>query len=703
MYRIPSLLAIIVLGFAARGRSESAPIDTTRGDRMIAAYFRVETARLRGGCLADVRSLDDWLAWRDESRHQLLEMLGLDPFPERTDLQATVTGTTEHEEFIVEKLHFQSKPGLYVTGNLYLPRDVKGKLPAILYVCGHGGVKKDGVSYGNKVHYHHHGSWFARNGYVCLTIDSLQLGEIEGIHHGTYRENMWWWLNRGYTPAGVEAWNCVRALDYLQSRDEVDPERLGVTGRSGGGAYSWWIAAIDDRIRCAVPVAGITDLQNHVVAGMPGRFQDGCVEGHCDCMYMLNTYRWDYAQVAALIAPRPLLISNTDRDGIFPLDGVYRIFKDVRRIYRLHDAADQVALHITAGGHADTQELRVHAFRWFNQYLRDDDGLIRQPAEKFFEPKQLKVFDSLPVDQRNSDIHESFVAVADSPLPGDSEAWGEMRDGWLETLRAKCFAAWPEKEGPLQTTDAFAAEHDGVALRALDFTSQGPIRLRLYIAARAGDKKPDLVVLNPLDEAGWTEFLAMMRPAFESVLREETLPDSNEEAFRQLRQMFASFNWAMVWLAPRGIGPTAWDQSERKQIQHRRRFLLLGQTLDGMRVWDVRRGIQALRADSGMQEVPLWLQSEGIMAGVTLYASLMEPDITRLDLYSLPVSHRNGPFLLNVRRFLDLPQTLAIAAERSQVVVYQVDEKGWDYPREVARKFGWEKGLRLRTLPPDTN
>ena len=142
---------------------------------------------------------------------------------------------------MVENLHFQSQPGLYVTGNLYRPKKIEGKLPAILYLCGHGGVKKDGVSYGNKVHYQHHGAWFARHGYVCLTIDSLQLGEIEGIHHGTYQYDMWWWLNRGYTPAGVEAWNCIRALDYLQSRADVDPEKLGVTGRSGGGAYSWWI------------------------------------------------------------------------------------------------------------------------------------------------------------------------------------------------------------------------------------------------------------------------------------------------------------------------------------------------------------------------------------------------------------------------------------------------------------------------------
>ena len=222
----------------------------------LAAYFAAETAKLRDACLADVETLEDWEAKRGEFREQLLEMLGLEPLPERTDLKATVTGRVEREDFTVENVHFQSRPGLYVTGNLWLPKGLDGPAPAVLYVCGHGSTKIDGVSYGNKVSYQHHGAWFARNGYVCLTIDTLQLGEIEATHHGTYRYKMWWWNNRGYTPAGVEAWNCVRALDYLQSRAEVDGERLGVTGRSGGGAYSWWIASIDDRIKAAVPVAG---------------------------------------------------------------------------------------------------------------------------------------------------------------------------------------------------------------------------------------------------------------------------------------------------------------------------------------------------------------------------------------------------------------------------------------------------------------
>ena len=324
------LLALTLSCSASNGAPYQAAASSNArpGDVMIADYFKKETAALADKCLAEIKTLEDWTSRKAEYRQQLFEMLSLSPLPEKSELKPMITGRVEHETFTVENLHYQSMPGLYVTANLYLPKRIERPLPAILYVCGHARVATNGVSFGNKTGYQHHGAWFARNGYICLTIDTIQLGEIEGVHHGTYRENQWWWNARGYTPAGVEAWNSIRALDYLETRPEVDRNRFGVTGRSGGGAYSWWVAALDDRIKVAAPVAGITDLHNHVV--------DGTVEGHCDCMFTVNTYRWDYAQVAALVAPRPLLICNSDKDSIFPLDGVYRIHQKVRRIYDLH-------------------------------------------------------------------------------------------------------------------------------------------------------------------------------------------------------------------------------------------------------------------------------------------------------------------------------------------------------------------------------
>ena len=649
-----SLMCVVLPSYAV----EQSVIGTSHADAMLADYFRDETAKLRDRCLTDVKSLEDWQAKRKVYREQLFEMLGLDPLPEKTDLKPVITGKIEHEQFTVENLHFQSRPGLYVTANLYIPKDLEKPAPTILYVCGHGNVKKNGISYGSKTSYQHHPAWFARHGYVCLIIDTLQLGEIEGIHHGTYRYKMWWWNCRGYTPAGVEAWNCIRALDYLETRKEVDAGRIGVTGRSGGGAYSWWTSALDDRIKVAVPVAGMTDLQNYVV--------DGCVEGHCDCMFIVNTYRWDYPLVAALVAPRPLLISNSDKDSIFPLDGVIRLHEKLRNIYRLYSAEKNFGLNITEGPHKDTQELRVSAFTWFNRFLKNDTSLIDEPAVPFFKPEQLKVFKELPADEINTHVQELFVPKyqqSSKPLSA------QQRQTLLKTLREKSFGGWPTQEqaGPLDIRQVFSAERHGISLSAFDFTSQPYARLRLYLAHRPGIERPDKVVLNILDQQGWTQWLTGMRIEFAEELKDETLPDPNEEAFEQLLKTLKDNNTALAFTAPRGIGLTAWNPDERKQTQIRRRFMLLGQTLDGMRVWDVRRTVQTLRQIELLKDVPIVLKGQHIMAGIVLYASLFEPDIAGLDLWNLPESHREGPIFLNVLRFMDIPLAIAMAAEHTEV------------------------------------
>jgi hypothetical protein len=164
--------------------------------------------------------------------------------------------------------------------------------------------------------------------------------------------------------------------------------------------------------------------------------------------------------------------------------------------------------------------------------------------------------------------------------------------------------------------------------------------------------------------------------------------------------MLTQHAWGMAWIAPRGIGPTEWTRDEKKRTHIRRRFLLLGQTEDAMRVWDVRRAMQSLRSLAGYREIPLWLQGERQAAGWALYASLFEPDVTRLDLWSLPHSHRDGPIFLNVQRFLDLPQAVALAGERSQVRIYDGDAGAWQYPLATAAQLGWpEKQIEVRSLP----
>lgn len=667
--------------------------DTSRGDKMIAAYFRSETQKLASASLADVKSWDDWTSRRETYRQQLREMLGLDPLPERTPLQAVVTGTLERDDFKVEKLHFQSRPHLYVTANLYLPKKQTGHVPAILYVCGHTPSKENGVSFGNKTKYQHHGAWFARNGYACLVIDTLQMGEIEGIHHGTYRENMWWWNARGYTPAGVEAWNSIRAIDYLVSRPEVDPDRIGMTGRSGGGAYTWYATALDDRIKAAVPVAGITNLQNHVV--------DGCVEGHCDCMYMINTYRWDYPQLAALAAPRPLLISNTDRDTLFPFNGVVDVYQKVRRLYELDGKGDDVALQMAAGPHEDLQVLQLYALQWFNQHLKGENPTIETAAKDYFKPEELKVFNKLPADQINTRIQDTFVAVAPTrSLPASNDKWQTQRHEWLAVLRKKCFNGWPVEPNEDQSSQirrVFEVDSGDARFTAYDFDSQPHITLRLYLLIPKDVPPAKLkgVALRVLDGADWQDFLSALRIDFADQLAGEPLPNPDAGNYSILREAITS-GTGVAFIAPRGIGPTQWSSDGKTQIHIQRRFMLLGQTLDGMRVWDVCRAIQALQSVDGLGNVPLTLMGDREMAGIALYATLFGPSIDAVELNDLSKSHRTGPDFLNVLRFLDVPQAVAMVAEKSRVGIGQQDDDGWQYPLAVAKKLGWKDRIQIR-------
>ncbi|MCH7687936.1 MAG: hypothetical protein IH899_14860, partial [Planctomycetes bacterium] len=414
--------------------------------------------------------------------------------------------------------------------------------------------------------------------------------------------------------------------------------------------------------------------------------------------------------IAALVALRPLLISNSDKDGIFPLDGVIDVYTKVRRIYELYGKLDHIGLQITEGPHKDTQELRVHAFHWFNKFLKKDPAyenrnqkLIEMAAVKFFEPEQLKVFDKLPADEKNTTIQETFAVKAPSPTPPPSGTdWERQRDGWMTALKKKSFRGWPSKNADLKLKKVFSAESNSIQFSAYDFSSQRNIRLRLYLAHRAGLKPSELslVVLNSLDQQGWNEFLATMQVGFADQLKGKDLPQPDQEGFEETAKMFQLFKWGMVYVAPRGIGPTVWDHNPRKRVQIRRRFMQLGQTLDGMRVWDVRRAVQALRSVDGFKDVPLWMQGEREMAGITLYASLFEPDVKRLDLWHLNASHRDGPIFLNVLRYLDVPQAVAMAAERSQVRIYQDNTKGWDYPQQVAKTLGWDKKqFQVRKTP----
>jgi hypothetical protein len=164
-------------------------------------------------------------------------------------------------------------------------------------------------------------------------------------------------LGRGYSPAAIEVLNGIRGLDLLAGRPEVDAGRLGVTGISGGGAMTWYIAAADERVKACSPACGTATLASHIY--------DRVIDGHCDCMWWINTAKWDLADFGMLIAPRPLLIASASQDGIFPIHAIREVHSQLQKLYRTLDVTETLQLVETPGGHSYHERSRTAIFSWF--------------------------------------------------------------------------------------------------------------------------------------------------------------------------------------------------------------------------------------------------------------------------------------------------------------------------------------------------
>lgn len=664
------MLPVALLAFTLAADPPKPP-PPPPGEAMIEKYFRTQVKRIADDPLKGITAKAEWEKRRPELRKQFLAMMGLDPLPERTRLNAKITGTVEGDGFVVEKLVFESRPGLFVTANVYSPK-VKGdkKHPAILYVCGHGNVIEDKVSYGSKTHYQYHPAWFAAHGYVCIILDTLQLGEIPGEHHGTYKLNQWWWQSYGYTPGGVELWNAIRALDYLETRPDVDAKKIGVTGRSGGGATSWWVLAADDRPVCFAPVAGIADLQAHLCEGKADRLRNGVIAGHCDCMFMVNNHRWDFPLVAALAAPRPLLLGNSDDDDIFPVAGYKRLAKPVATVYEWYGAADKFQLLETKGPHKDTPELRVGINKWMNRWLKGDTTTpVSDDLPAKLTPQQLKVLKATPEGAINPDVPAALFKPVVIDIPQSDEVakawWPKKRGQLLDALTRTSFAAWPERPKKVAAEMAHNTHiSDDIQLESYLFESEPGVTLLMELTHRVKSKKPGHLRLVVVDHSDHVQRV-----------------DGDDAA-------------TTVVIYPRGTGPTKWAVSGSVAETHlRRRFPLIGQTLEGGQVLDVRRALQLLGQFEGTAGTKVDVIAHGKMASVALYASLYEPNVASLTLTDLPTSfrHPNSPAFLGAAKILDHPHALAMAAAEKSVnltLSERADAAAWDWAVRLQKQTG---------------
>ncbi|HSQ54606.1 MAG TPA: hypothetical protein VLM40_02590, partial [Gemmata sp.] len=244
---------------------------------------------------------------------------------------------------------------------------------------------------------------------------------------------------------------------------------------------------------------------------------------------------------------------------------------------------------------------------------------------------------------------------------------------------------------PLAAKLATELTHDGVRLRAIDFVSESQVPLRLFVMTSLKIKKPAEVILSVLDESGWERWCAGLGPEFAETLQVDRKLKRDDGMFAQNRAVMESQKLAYAAIAPRGIGPTRWAESgSRDDVQITRRFTLLGQTVDGQRVWDVRRAIAALAAQEDLKSAQLILHGEHDAAGIALYAGLFEPRVAAFDLWHLPPSHRQGPVFLNVLKVLDTPQAVALASPRKVTLHVKsgADEQAWAWSRQLQKSLG---------------
>jgi hypothetical protein len=351
-----------------------------------------------------------------------------------------------------------------------------------------------------------------------------------------------------------------------------------------------------------------------------------------------------------------LLIGNSDKDPLFPLDGVVRLYTKTRRIYQLYGKTNQLGLLVTEGPHADTQDLQLPVFRWFNRFLKGQDPLIEMAAKDFFLPDQLRVFNKLPEDEINTRIDDLFVPKAVPPsAPATPQEATQRRAASLSALRAKVFAGWPTESGAVTPKPTSQSTENGLRCEAYAFESQTDVPLRLLVLQDAKVKKPEQVLLTLIDTESWTN----------SPAKWVWLGGGTTAERADLQQDMRTRKLALAFFAPRGVEPGTWPSDPKKATQTRRRFMLLGQTLDSMRVWDIRRAAQAVKALPAFRQTPLYVRAKGEMGVNAGYAALFEPGIRKLKLEGLPASQVEGPDYFNVLRVWDLPQLWDALGERA--------------------------------------
>ncbi|MBI3972147.1 MAG: acetylxylan esterase [Chloroflexi bacterium] len=604
---------------------------------------------------------EGWEAGLPERRRQWREMLGIEPLPERTEMHPTITGVLDRRNFVVEKLHFQPIPSCRIAANVYRPARIEAPLPAVVYLCGH--------SQRAKFHYQLHPRWFAEHGYVAIILDAIQIGENAGFHHGTNRNQWWHWFSQAYTPAGVEVWAAMRAVDYLEARPEVDAHRVGITGLSGGGTISWFAGAADERFNVVAPVCQTGTMYQHIA--------ERTVDIHCDCSFPINLYGWDHPEVAALIAPRPLFVDATSEDVLFRPYAYRDVVQRARMVYRLYGRDDLVRLVEDIGPHGYTPKIRLELFSWFERYLKSVEAPATEDlATDPIPDDELAVYPDRrpPANDRLGEADRFFIVLPEAPRVEDREQWQRHRRQAIAQLRATTFRdVPPERMMPHVEARPAGQSAGGFAYRTFIFESEPGLTLRAHLGFPLEAPAPFPLVVAPLQADS---------------RRSQNVEGTGLTGAKGLRTEKIAAGSVEV----RGTGATSIGPGIEWTL--RRSYPLVGQTLPERQTFDLLRGIDVLRRQAGAGPVALY--GTGEAAALAIYAALLDESISEVILEAPLTTHWNSaPEFLGVLRVGDLPHNLALLFPRPITFVGEIPE-AYRWTQSTYETCG--EGSRVRTI-----
>ena len=338
----------------------------------------------------------EWDARAAYLREHVLASAGLLPLPERTPLNPVIFDELTREGYVVSKVYFESLPGFFVTGNLYRPVG-QGPFPAVLSAHGHwtyGRLENSPLVSGPG-----RAITLARQGFVVFSYDMVGYNDSRQLTHafGGPREHLW-----GLSLAGLQLWNSIRSLDFLESLPYVKRDAMGITGESGGGTQTFMLAAADARVAAAVPV-------NMISLHMQG----GCLCENPPGLRLDTTN----VEIAATIAPRPLLMVSATGD--WTAETLELEYPAVRALYALAGAEDRVSAVRFTAEHNYNKDSREAMYGWMARWLKGAASSGRVP-EPSFSP------DALP----------ALLVFHGRPLPGRAVTADALTASWMQARTA---------------------------------------------------------------------------------------------------------------------------------------------------------------------------------------------------------------------------------------------------------------------------